>query len=362
MALAASDLPSGARIDKQRYYREPDFVAAYEREFSLPGSRVGRSRLLLVFNSLNVDRTDTAARSKFETLRLLAAQKSFRDALAREIASGADAPAKTVTVGRPRSIRAGDGAIALPISFKVQELVLRLGITFMRVDRVLGTITHFGVPGQKVYNADADRLARASAARMTSGLVPVLRSAPLVSGSAQPGQALAATRGAWTGDQLEFAYQWERCDTAGAGCAAIPGATAPTYTVATGDLASTLRVTVVGRNRLGAITSSSAFTTAVAGLPGSPTTTTAPVIAGVAQVSATLTVDTGGWAGSPTAFTYQWRRCSASGGACVDIAGATASAYTVATTDSRSTLRVLVAAANGVGLGGAITAPTAVVP
>lgn len=360
MALAVSDLPSGARVDKQRYYRDPDFVAAYEREFSLPGSRIGRSRLLLLFNNLSVDRTDTAAGLKFATLRALAGKREFRNALAREIADGADLPVKTVTVGRPRTVRAGDGAVALPISMKIQGLVLRLGITFMRVDRVLGTITHFGVPGSRVYNADADRLARASAARMKNGLVPVLRAAPLVAGTAQPGQALSANRGTWGGDQLEFAYQWERCDAAGAGCAAIPGATATTYAVATGDLASTLRVTVVGRNRLGAITSSSSSTAVVAGPAGSPTVTTAPVVAGAAQVGTTVTVDTGGWTNSPTAFAYQWRRCSASGGACVDIAGATASTFTVATADSRSTLRALVVATNAAGSGGAITAPTLV--
>jgi len=362
MALAVSDLPSGARIDKQRYYRDPDFVAAYEREFSIPGSRVGRSRLLLVFIGLSVDRTDTAARLKFETLRLLAGKKAFRDALAREIAGGAETPVKTVTVGRPRTVRAGDGAVALPISMKIQGLVLNVGITFMRVDRVLGTITHFGVPGQRVYNADADRLARASAARMAAGLVPTLKLPPIVSGTVQPGQVLSARSGTWTGDQLTFAHQWERCDSAGTACVPISGATATTYTVATGDLASTLRVTVVGRNRLGSVAASSTSTSVVAGSPGSPTVTVAPLVSGVVQVGQSLTVDTGGWAGSPTMFAYQWRRCNAAGGACLDIAGATTSAYTIATTESRSTLRVLVIATNPSGSGGAISAPTAAVP
>ena len=52
----------------------------------------------------------------------------------------------------------------------------------------------------------------------------------------------------------------------------------------------------------------------------------------------------------------------ASGGACVDIAGATASTYTAATTDSRSTLRVLVVATSAAGAGGAISAATPVIP
>ena len=362
MTLAVSDLPSGARIDKQGYYRDPDFVAAYEREFSLPGSRIGRSRLLLLFTNLSVDRTDTAARVKFETLRVLAGKKEFRNALAREIARGGELTAKSVSVGRPRAVRAGDGAVALPISMKAEGLVLRLGITFMRVDRVLGTITHFGVPGLKVYNADVDRLARVSAARMRAGLVPVLRSEPLVSGTAQPGLALTATRGTWTGDQLAFAYQWERCDSAGTGCAPLVGATAPMYSVSAGDLTSTLRVTVTGRNRLGSIVTSSSSTAVVAGPPGSPTPTATPSISGTAQAGAAVTVDVGGWSGSPTSFAYQWRRCNGSGSACVDIVGATASTYTVVAADSRSTLRALIVATNASGPGGAISAPTAVVP
>lgn len=88
--------------------------------------------------------------------------------------------------------------------------------------------------------------------------------------------------------------------------------------------------------------------------------TIAPLVSGVVPVGQSLTVDTGGWAGSPTMFAYQWRRCNTAGGACVNIAGATTSAYTIATTDSRSTLRALVVATNSVGSGGAISAPTAV--
>ena len=340
-----------------RTFRRP-----IEREFSVPGTRLGRTRLLLVFNDLSVDSTDTAARATFQTLRVLVGRQAFRNALARDIARSADTPIRAVTVGRPRTVRAGDGAVALPITVKVEGIAIKVGLTFMQVDRVLGTITHFGLPGQRIYNADGDRLARASAARITAGLIPVLKAPPLLSGTPQPGQALSATRGTWTGDQLAFAYQWERCDSAGAGCAPLAGATAPTYSVSAGDLASTLRVTVTGRNRLGSIATSSSSTAVVAGPPGSPTATATPLISGIAQAGATVTVDTGGWAGSPTSFAYQWRRCSGSGSACVDIVGATASTYAVAAADSRSTLRALVVATNASGSGGAISAPTAVVP
>jgi len=73
-------------------------------------------------------------------------------------------------------------------------------------------------------------------------------------------------------------------------------------------------------------------------------------------------VDTGVWAGDPTGFAYQWRRFDASGGASIDIVGATGGTYVVSSADSRSTLRVLVVATNAAGSGGAISAPTAAVP
>ena len=95
---------------------------------------------------------------------------------------------------------------------------------------------------RRIYNADVDRFTRVSAARMTAGLVPTLKAQATVAGTTQPGQVLSANRGTWTGDQLAFDYQWQRCDSAGAGCSRILGAAAATYTVTAGDLASTLRV------------------------------------------------------------------------------------------------------------------------
>lgn len=362
MALALSDLPAGTEVDRQGYYRDPDYAAAYAREFAVGGARLGRSSVLVVANDLNVERTEPAARATFDSIRLILGNKAFRQRLARELAREAGASQGAITVGRPRSSRIGDGALFFSMRIKEEGLAVTLVVTVLRVDRVLGGITYVSFPTRKIYNADVDHLARVSAARITAGLVPTLKSPAVVAGTAQPGQVLSANRGTWTGDQLAFAYHWQRCDSAGAGCSSLPGATAANYTVTAGDLASTLRVTVVGRNRLGSITASSTATPVVAGPPGSPSALTAPMIAGSVQAGATLTVDTGGWAGSPTAFAYQWRRCDASGGACVDLPGATASTYTIATTDSRSTLRALVVATNSVGSGGVTSAPTAVVP
>ena len=99
---------------------------------------------------------------------------------------------------------------------------------------------------------------------------PTNTSPPTISDtSPERGQTLTAAPGTWAGDQpITFRYQWERCTPAGASCAAIAGATAQTYTVASADVGNTLRVTVTATNATGARTASSA-TTSVVG-PGGP--------------------------------------------------------------------------------------------
>src|SRR5579875_3413990 len=79
-----------------------------------------------------------------------------------------------------------------------------------------------------------------------------------------------------------------------------------------------------------------------------PSNSTPPQINGAADVGATLTASTGSWTGSPTSYTYQWRDCD-SGTGCVNIAGATASSYTVQSTDQGHTLGVTVTATNAYG-------------
>ncbi len=73
---------------------------------------------------------------------------------------------------------------------------------------------------------------------------------PPISGSPQPGQTLTATAGTWTGTPTNFLYQWERCDTTAANCAAIGGATGASYLLTGADLSHRLRVQVTASNAL----------------------------------------------------------------------------------------------------------------
>ena len=103
------------------------------------------------------------------------------------------------------------------------------------------------------------------------GPAPVNTATPTVSGTAAIGRRLTAARGTWTGAApITFAFAWLRCDAGGAGCAAIAGATAGTYTVAAADAGHTLRVAVTARNSAGSTVASSA-PTAVVPTPPPPT-------------------------------------------------------------------------------------------
>jgi hypothetical protein len=100
-----------------------------------------------------------------------------------------------------------------------------------------------------------------------------------------------------------------------------------------------------------------AFSTA-----GSPVNTSAPAISGLAEEGQTLTATPGKWADSPTVTGEQWERCSASGGSCSAIAGATTQKYTLTASDIGSTFRVQEVASNADGVSSpAQSAPSAVV-
>src|SRR5207245_1744464 len=80
---------------------------------------------------------------------------------------------------------------------------------------------------------------------------PANTSPPTISGSAQFGQALSADAGEWSGAPTSFAYQWLRCDEAGANCSPIEFATQSSYTVVAADVGATLRVQVTASNAAG---------------------------------------------------------------------------------------------------------------
>lgn len=225
------------------------------------------------------------------------------------------------------------------------------------------------VPGIGV-KTDGDRMNGANPSSLAIGSypsgVPVSLDAPALVGVPEGGYLLSAVSGTWTGGKpVVFSYQWKRCDAAGANCVAIAGATAESYRAATADVGSSLRVAVTATSTSGAATAVSSATVAVsaAGTPPSarPAAITPPTIAGSAVVGQVLSGSVGTWSGSPTKFTYKWRRCGATGSPCTTIPAATASSYTP-TPDDLGSILTFVVTANGPGGAASATAtPTAVV-
>jgi GH25 family lysozyme M1 (1,4-beta-N-acetylmuramidase) len=188
--------------------------------------------------------------------------------------------------------------------------------------------------------------------------LPQPSAVPTIVGTAQTGKTLAAVPGAWAGGKpLVFAYQWQRCDAAGAGCAPIVGATAETYLPVTDDVGHAITVAVTAQSIAGTAAASSPATPAISSSGSTvtrPAATSAPTVSGTPQAGQTLSLTVGLWTGSPSAFTYQWRRCSSTGTQCVAIVGAASSAYTLTPDDIGATISPVVTAT---GRGGSTSAP-----
>jgi len=144
---------------------------------------------------------------------------------------------------------------------------------------------------------------------------PTNSTAPTVTGQTVQGQTLTTTNGGWTGSPTSYTYKWQDCNSSGASCANISGATFTTYTLQASDVGSTIRSVVTGTNAGGSTPASSAPTGAVtsgagtanAGQVGAPTpsgvTCTQSLSAGAdvgsalssASPGAVVCLNSGGW-------------------------------------------------------------------
>jgi RHS repeat-associated protein len=93
---------------------------------------------------------------------------------------------------------------------------------------------------------------------------PLTRTPAVIAGTPQEAQTLTAGTGVWEGaPTLSYGYQWEHCNSSGASCASISGATSSTYLVGPGDVGYTMRVVVTATNTSGSATSTSEATPVV---------------------------------------------------------------------------------------------------
>jgi RHS repeat-associated protein len=95
---------------------------------------------------------------------------------------------------------------------------------------------------------------------------PADTSLPSISGELTDGQTLAASTGTWTASPTPaYTYQWQRCNSAGAECANISGATSSTHTLVAADVGQRLRVNVTATNTGGNATATSTTSEVVGG-------------------------------------------------------------------------------------------------
>jgi Big-like domain-containing protein len=191
---------------------------------------------------------------------------------------------------------------------------------------------------------------------------PTEISAPSISGTTQQGDLLTESHGTWSGNPTSYSYQWTRCVSSG--CAIIPGATAPTYTLTASDLGATIAVAETASNAGGpSAPFASALTgvvTTPAGVVPVPGNTAPPTVSGLAEQGHQLLVSHGAWSANPGSYRYQWESCGST--ACTPIPGATDQTYTPAAADVGQTIFVRETATNAGGSGApASSARTAVV-
>ena len=161
----------------------------------------------------------------------------------------------------PSSGGAADGSDCAVIGTTTNSYVVATGDVGFTL-RAKVTATDTGGQTAAVSNATAIVVAKAG---------PPNTAPPTITGTAGIGSTLTANPGTWSGASVTFTYQWQRCDTAGANCTAITGATNTTYVVANEDVGHTLRVAVTGKDATGTNTVTSAQSSTVEGAAPPPT-------------------------------------------------------------------------------------------
>ena len=222
-------------------------------------------------------------------------------------------------------------------------------------------------------------LVAAAAASPAAAEAPRNSGAPTIDGNAVVGGTLMGGNGSWiyldgtSCTDCTYEFQWRRCDTSGGECADIPGGSGQYYTVRPDDAGSRIRVTVTATKydcnalrtecRYVSKTADSAPTAVVPGTAPSkaPVNKAVPGARGTAREGQTLAATRGEWNGTPTSFSWQWRRCAAAGSPCADIPGATSESYVLGAADAGHRLQVVVTAHTAGGAASATSAPTDVV-
>ena len=161
---------------------------------------------------------------------------------------------------------------------------------------------------------------------------PVNSTLPVISGTTTIGSVLTTTNGTWTNSPTSYTYQWKR------GATNI-GTNASTYTLVIADSTAAITCVVTATNAGGSTPATS--NTITAG-NYAPVNTVAPDVTGLAYVGDVLTTTDGTWTGSPTSYSYQWKRG-------VTNIGTNVNTHTLVSADAGFNITCVVTATNASG-------------
>jgi hypothetical protein len=157
---------------------------------------------------------------------------------------------------------------------------------------------------------------------------------------------------------ITYTYQWQISTDGGATWSDIAGATSTSYTPPAGSAGKQARAIVTATNGDGSAQATSPASAVI--LLNPPVNTVAPALSGTAQDGNVLTAAKGTWTGMATiTYAYQWQVSTDGGATWSDIAGATATTYTLPAGFAGNQVRVLVTGTNGDGTSPAPAAATA---
>lgn len=246
VTLQASDMP-GAKITSQGAVKESGYASAYQRSFSYKSPN-GRAGVVVVQAESAVAETAAQATADEAKAKKGFGTASVRSAFVKYIAASLKVKQSAVKIGAIRTPRVGDHAFQLPLNIAVKAGRVYVSLLYMQLDRVFSQFLTVAI---KPIASSDNAYATAVAGRIGAALTPAVSVAPSITGTAQQGQTLTAAPGTWSDTTATVAYQWQKCDAAGANCADIAGQTAQTYVVQPTDAGATLRVNVTATNRFG---------------------------------------------------------------------------------------------------------------
>jgi len=158
-------------------------------------------------------------------------------------------------------------------------------------------------------NSSGSTSATSESTSVIKALLPSNTGLPSIVGSLIDGSALTGAKGSWTGSEPSFSYQWLLCNSSGAACKEISGATGTTLGLLKGMIGSTHATGRDGNERrrfdVGDLGTDERWFKALL-----PSNTGLPTALGSLIDGSALTGAVGAWSGSePLSFSRQWLLC-----------------------------------------------------